>query len=174
MSETTFEYDEIIPVPIEAAWAAMLRTSELDVLAGQPVVERASNADFVCEMALENGKASRTHCTAAYDESSHTVTVTLDSDSKRVNDTIVIRAEEAGGQTHVFVANTIRGGAIINAMLKFVGKGAIIAACKQTVKNIVAIAQGGEATTLSQDEIDALAKERLGELKNRSKKHSDD
>ena len=61
MSETTFEYDEIIPVPIEAAWAAMLRTSELDVLAGQPVVERASNADFVCEMALENGLAHALH-----------------------------------------------------------------------------------------------------------------
>lgn len=162
MSETSFDYTEVVAAPLDAVWAAMQRTSELDVLGGQAVIERTSDADWTCQL---EGDKHTTHCTAAYDKAAHTVTVTLDSTAKRVNDTTVITAAPAEGGTEVHVTSTIRGGAIVAGMLKLVGKIGVQGTNKAIVRNIAALATGGEAHVMTSDEVSAIAHERLTELK---------
>lgn len=45
MSDSTYTCDELINLPIQDAWAAMKQTSKLDIMGGQEVIERTSDAD---------------------------------------------------------------------------------------------------------------------------------
>ena len=169
MAESTFQFEETLEVPFDAAWAAMRRTSDLDVMGGQRVVERISDSEWVTQ--LENDK-NTTHCTAVYDETARTVTVTADSTAKRANDTTVIAAEDAGnGRTLLRVSITIRGGAIVAGMLKLVGKTGTKGAADSIARNVAAIAAGEEGRAMTQDEIEGVAQERLSQLTSRFKKH---
>lgn len=162
MAENTFEYEEVVPAPIDAVWRAMCRTSELDVMGGQKVIGRVSDTDWTCR--LDGDDKHTTHCTATCDEATHTVTVTIDSTAKRVNDTTVITAAPEGDGTRVHVAATVRGGAIVAGMLKLVGKVSFQGANKAIVRNIAAIAAGGEGHVMTSDEVSKIAHSRVEEL----------
>ena len=169
MAETTFEFEETLELPLDAVWAAMQRTSELDVMGGQEVVERTSASDWTCAL---KGTDHTTHCTASYDEASHTVEVTADSTAKHANDTVRISAEAAGDNaTVVRIVNVIRGGLIVSGMLKFVGKTGASGASRSILRNIKAIAAGGEGRVMTSDEIEAVAGERLSQLESHLGKH---
>ena len=164
MSATTFEYEETLDLPLDAVWNAMHRASELDIMGGQPISKRTSDVDWVTEFET-SGKSVFTHCTATFDDATHTLTVMLDSDNKHAKDDTVVIATATPSGTSVKVLETIRGGLIVKGMLKLVGKGAYVTSAKNIVRNIAAIAQGGEGRALSAEEIDAAAHERLEELK---------
>lgn len=160
MSETTFEYDAFVPHPLDAVWKAMQRTSDLDVLGGQKVVERISDSEWVCEF----DENTRNHCVATYDEAAHTVTVTEDSTAKRTDDTTVISAQEVEGGTNVHIKTTVTGGFLVRALLKLVGKAGVNKASESIVANITAICEGREPRVLSPEEINAFVKQRVSEL----------
>lgn len=168
MSESVFEYDELIDVAPDAAWAAMRRTSELDVMGDREVIERRSDSDWTCRTDERNTVS----CHADYDEARRTVTVTMESTAKRQLDTTVIAAAEGAG-TRASVTTTIRGGAVVAAMLKLVGKTGIRGTSRSVVRNIRSLARGGEAREMSADEVAEIAQGRLGELKERFGKHGE-
>lgn len=163
MTDNTFAYDGLIDLPIDAVWSAMKRTSELDVLGGQRVIERDSDADWTCRTDERN----TSRCHADYDETSHTVTVTIDSTAKHVKDTTTIAARSEGDGTRVTVTAIIRGGAVVSAMLKLIGRASVQGVNKRIVANIATLAQGGTTHEMTEDEISAVAGERLDALKER-------
>ncbi len=160
MSESTYEYEQVVPFPLDTVWKAIRRTSELDVVSGQKVIDRVSDAEWTCEFSDD----VTTHCTTVYDEAAHTATVTLDATSKRVDDTTVISAREAEGGTLVHVETTIRGGIVVQALLKLVGKGGIEKSSASIVSNIVALCEGRATSILSADEIKEYTDRRVAEL----------
>lgn len=166
MSDNTFEYEEVLDAPIDAVWAAIKRTSELDIMGGQKVIERVSDAEWTCEF----DENHTTHCTATYDEAAHIATVHLQASNKHVEDTTVIEAVPEGASTRVKVSATIRGGAIVSGMLKLVGKSGVQGTNKAIVRNIASLAQGGSAHEMTADEIGGIVNERMGELKQHFKK----
>lgn len=165
MSDNTYTYDELINLPTQDAWAAMKQTSKLDIMGGQEVIERTSDADWVCR----TDEHHTVHCTAEFDEATHTVTVTNSSTAKRVDDTTVLAAQEEDGGTRVTVTSIIRGGVIVSGMLKLMGKSSVEKVSKRIVANIVTLAQGGATHEMTSDEVSEIAEGRLGELKHRFK-----
>lgn len=164
MTDNAFTYDELIDLSIDAVWSAMKRTSELDVLGGQQVIERDSDADWTCRTDERN----TSRCHADYDEPSRTVTVTIASTAKRVKDTTTIEARAEGDGTRVTVTAVIRGGAVVSAMLKLIGRAGVQSVNRRIVANIATLARGGATHTMTEEEISAAAGDRLDALRERS------
>lgn len=160
VSESIFDFEQVVAFPIEDVWQAMKRTSELDVLGGQKVIERVSDSEWTCAL----DESNTTRCVASYDEATHTVTVILDSATKHADDTTTISASETDGGTLVHVKTCIHGGFIVKALLKLVGKGAYDKASASIVSNIVAICEGRPTSILSQEEINEFVADRVKEL----------
>ncbi len=163
MSENTYTYEKTVPSSLDAVWAALKQTSELDVAGGQKVIECVSHSDWTCQ--IDDNPDHTTHCTAEYDEATHTVTITLDSSVKKADDTTVISAQPDGDGTKISLSSTIRGGALVGAMLKLVGGSSIKRVNERIVDNVAALAAGGEAKALDADDLSAIAKERVEKMK---------
>ncbi|MEA5019371.1 MAG: hypothetical protein VB027_03275 [Gordonibacter sp.] len=152
MGESIRTYEKVLNYPLETVWEALHRTVDLDLQGGMAIHTRISDSEWTTK--LQNRV---THCSTAFDETTHTATVTMKVDIRRNSDTVALTAVPTQNGTRVGIAFYLHANFILIKLSELLGSGAYEAIANSVFKNIIAICENRSTCSMSQDELEAYA-----------------